>query len=279
MTQFDQIIKALDSRPSWMNPEHISYITVMGSRAYGAHNANSDMDFYGFCVPPVEIVFPHVIGKVEGFGRNVQRFEQYDPQHVNSELGEFDIAIYNIVKYFQLVMDGNPNMVDSLFTYDEDVIYVDEIGQLVRDNRKVFLSQKMYHTFKGMLWSHMSRLNSGHVKDGRKALAEKFGYDTKDAYHSLRMAIEMSQVLFQGDLDLKRNSDLLKSVRAGEKSLEQVTSMVNDIMERTEKDRELYSVVPYVPEEAKIHKLLLNCLEIRFGSLKKYGIAFSGNMI
>jgi len=35
----------------------IQYEVVMGSLAYGVSNDNSDMDVYGFSIPPKEIIF------------------------------------------------------------------------------------------------------------------------------------------------------------------------------------------------------------------------------
>ena len=35
----------------------IQYEVVMGSLAYGVSNDNSDMDIYGFSIPPKEIIF------------------------------------------------------------------------------------------------------------------------------------------------------------------------------------------------------------------------------
>ena len=36
----------------------IQYEIVMGSIAYGVSNDNSDMDVYGFSIPPKEVIFP-----------------------------------------------------------------------------------------------------------------------------------------------------------------------------------------------------------------------------
>ena len=38
---------------------NIHYEVMMGSVAYGVSNDMSDVDIYGFCVPPEEIVFPY----------------------------------------------------------------------------------------------------------------------------------------------------------------------------------------------------------------------------
>ena len=50
------------NKPKWMSG--YSYLTIMGSRAYGSATEDSDYDFYGFVVPPKEIVFPYLAGDI-----------------------------------------------------------------------------------------------------------------------------------------------------------------------------------------------------------------------
>ena len=61
-------------KPKFFETVEYSYLTMMGSRAYGTENEDSDYDFYGFIVPPVEIVFPHRAGYIQGFGRTYTPF-------------------------------------------------------------------------------------------------------------------------------------------------------------------------------------------------------------
>ena len=65
-------------------PSHIKntiqYEALMGSVAYGVSSDTSDMDIYGFSIPPKNIVFPHLDGEIFGFGRQHKRFEQWQ-QH------------------------------------------------------------------------------------------------------------------------------------------------------------------------------------------------------
>ena len=260
-------------KPKFFEYLEPSYITLMGSRAYGTYSELSDYDFYGFIVPPVEVVFPHLIGHINGFGRKHTPFEQYQIQHAqHPEFGEVDVTIYNIVKYFQLVMDGNPNMVDSLFTLNESVVRCDVVGEMVRENRRTFLSELMYHRHKGMAWSHASRLKSGSAKEGRKPNVEKYGYDVKDAYHSIRILLQIKEILLTGDLDLQGNAEYLKTIRNGCYSLEYVLAEFDEYIRQIDEIVETgLSVVPYSPDEIAITELLLDCLEESYGSLSKFG--------
>ena len=137
-------VRDLIHPPKWL-PDNVAYITDMGSVAYGVATELSDHDIYGFCIPPKEDVFPHLRGEIPGFGRQINRFEQWQEHHIDYKDKEYDFTVYSIVKYFQLCMENNPNMIDSLFTSNDCVRHITQVGQLVRDNRKLFLHKGSWH--------------------------------------------------------------------------------------------------------------------------------------
>lgn len=246
------------------------YETIMGSVAYGVSNDTSDMDVYGFCIPPKEDVFPHLRGEIMGFGRQIQRFEQYQEHHIKdpSSQKEYDLTIYSIVKYFQLVMENNPNMIDSIFTPRRCVLHSTKVAEMVRDARKSFLHKGAWHKFKGYAYAQMSKIkNKTNSSNERRAeWIEKYGYDVKFAYHVVRLLDEVEQILVEGDLDLERNREQLKSIRRGEWKLEDIEAHFQA------KEKELESVylsskLPHSPDEDAIKALLMNCLEEHYGSL------------
>src|SRR3989304_8179191 len=68
--------------PSWL-PTNVSYETIMGSMAYGVSSDASDMDVYGFCIPKKDMIFPHLSGHINGFGKKPQGFDQWQEHHIN----------------------------------------------------------------------------------------------------------------------------------------------------------------------------------------------------
>jgi hypothetical protein len=60
----------------------IQYEVIMGSVAYGVSNDSSDMDVYGFAIPPKEFVFPQLRGEIPGFDDFSLKFEQYQQHHI-----------------------------------------------------------------------------------------------------------------------------------------------------------------------------------------------------
>lgn len=255
--------------PKWL-PDNTHYLTVMGSTAYAVSNDMSDMDIYGFAIPPKEQVFPHLAGHIQGFGRQVQNFEQWQQHHIKTDDGkEYDFAINSIVKYFQLCMDNNPNMVDSLFTPVRCVLHTTQIGEMVREKRRMFLHKGSFHKFKGYAYGQLQKVKNKQKSDNpkRQASIDLCGFDAKAGYHVVRLALECEQILSEGDLDLERNREQLKAIRRGDWSMERLIKFFED------KERHLESLaaetkLPKYPDEDAIRTLLLNCLEAHYGSLQ-----------
>ena len=147
-------------KPPKFMPDNMHYEAMTGSIAYGCSSDVSDMDIVGFCIPPKEDVFPHLKGEIPGFGRQIQRFEQFQKHHVQHNKREYDFTIYSIVKFFQLCMENNPNMIDVLFVPRRCVLYSSRIGEIVRENRKLFLHKGSYHKFKGYAYSQLHKMTN-----------------------------------------------------------------------------------------------------------------------
>jgi hypothetical protein len=251
------------------------YETVMGSVAFGVSTDISDFDTIAFCIPPKDIVFPHLAGCIEGFGRQNQRFSCYQKHHVfvEDELGgkgrTYDFNVYNIVHYFHLCMENNPNMIASLFTPQDCVLHSTKVANMVRDARRMFLHKGAWHRFKGYAYNQLHKMRTKKPEPGSKRaiIVEQFGYDVKFAYHVVRLLDEVEQILEKGDLDIRRNRAQLKAIRRGE--------VPEDDIHKWAAEKELYlerlyreSKLPHGPNETVIKRLLLECLEEHWGSIE-----------
>ncbi len=264
--------KGLISPPGFV-PDNTHYLTLIGSMAYGVSTDTSDMDYIGFCIPPKNVVFPHLNGEIPGFGRQKKRFDQYQQHHISDPSAhggkgmEYDITVYSIIQYFDLVMQNNPNMLDSLFAPADCVHHITRIGTMVRNSRKIFLHKGCFHKMRGYSFSQLSKMK-GKTKDSKRYwMVEKYGYDIKFAYHVVRLCLEAEQILETGDLDIRRDSELIKSIRRGEWTEEQVRKFFTDSEESMRKLYDESTAVPHSPNEDAIKELLLNCLEEHYGSL------------
>lgn len=266
------IVQKLEKQKLIKPPKFVSnsiqYEVMMGSIAYGVSNDSSDVDLYGFCIPSKEEIFPHLKGEILGFGRQIQRFEQFQQHHIKTLDGEkeYDVVVYNIVKYFQLVMECNPNMIDSLFVPERCVLFSTKIANHIRDSRKLFLSKKAWHTFKGYAYQQLHKMDNKNPIGKRKETVDTYGYDLKFGYHIVRLLNEIEQILTEGDLDLERNREQLKSIRRGEWQQEEIR---NYFFSKEKELEKLYteSKLQHSPNEELIKKLLIECLEEYYGSL------------
>ena len=209
------------------------YETMMGSTVYGANvSPSADLDLYAFCLPPVQYVNPAAVGLVSGFDE-LPVFEQYQVQHVMvSGVGEVDLTVYNVVKYFKLCRDGNPNMLDSVFTKDKHVTYCSPKGKLVRDNRDLFLSKGSVTKTLGFASGELAAVkrSCNGKTTNRPKLVELYGYDTKSAYHVLRLLLQAKQLCETGTLELDRNGKYLQEVRQGKYILPEFLDLSQDLM-------------------------------------------------
>ncbi|MCK9441699.1 MAG: nucleotidyltransferase domain-containing protein [Methanothrix sp.] len=250
--------------------DNVHYLTIMGSNAYGVSSDSSDEDIYGFCIPKKDMIFPHLKGEIVGFGRQEEKFEVWQQHHIKDKETnkQYDFQIFSIIKYFQLCMGCNPNMIDSLFTPRRCIIHTTQVGELVRENRYMFLHKGAFHRFKGYAYSQMHKMDIKKPEGKRKEMVDEFGYDLKFAYHVVRLLNECQMILDECDLDLERNREELKSIRRGEWTLDQIKdyfTMKEKILEKSYSESKL----PYFPDENAIKVLLLRCLEQHFGSLDK----------
>ena len=253
--------------PKWLL-DNVCYEGIQGSTVYGCSTDDSDFDIVGFCIPPKDLVFPHLAGCIKGFGRQQKDFVCYQQHHIITEKHKYDLNIYNIVHFFHLCMENNPNMLTALFLPQDCILFSTQVYEYIRDHRKLFLHKGAWHRFKGYAYSQMHKIGDKNPEPGTKraALIEKFGYDVKYAYHLVRLLDELEQILTLGDIDLRRNSEQLKAIRRGEWS----EDYLKEWFAKREHDLEiLYQkcTLPWGPNEEAIKNVLLTCLEMHYGNL------------
>lgn len=262
--------RGLINPPPWMT-SNMCFEGMTGSVSYGCNESNtSDIDMVGFCIPPKYVIFPHTAGFVLGFGDQPPAFNQFQAHHVeDKEKGRnYDVTIYGIVKFFELCRQNNPNMVDSLFVPTRCITFHSEVYTRVRECRRWFLHKGCWHKFRGYAHQQMAKLTRGAQKANpkRQEAIEKFGFDTKFAYHIVRLVLECEQILTTGDLILDRDREVYKSIRRGEWTIDRIKNWYDEKEIHLEN---LYhsSKLQSHPDNEKLKTLLIECLEIHYGSL------------
>jgi len=244
----------------------LQFECVMGSRSYGTSNESSDWDMVGWCIPPEPYLYPGLHGEIVGFGTQLPRFEQYQQQKVFIGDVEHDITIYGIAKYMNLCMQNNPNIIETLFSTDEKTNFETEIAKTLRANVHLFVHKGAWHRFKGYAYSQLDKMDKMDPKAGskRKALVEKYGFDTKFGAHVVRLLFEIEELLNTGRITLDRNAKVISEVRHGEWSVDRIRKHFHA------KEIELQGLyettdLQWGPDEKGIKQLLIDILEQHYG--------------
>ena len=253
--------------PRWL-PDNTVYLTIMGSMAYGVSSDNSDMDIYGVAMPPKETIFPHLAGHIDGFGPRPQGFDVWQQHHLEHGNQSYDFQIYSIVKFFHLLAENNPNMIDSIYTPRRCILHTTSVGELIRENRSKFIHRGAISKFKGYAYQQMHKIRTKQNASNEKRAADikEFGFDLKFAYHVVRLVQECEQLLLTGDLDLEKDREVLKAIRRGEWELERLEQWFKLAETRLDALKET-SKLPEKPDYKVLRELLHNCLEAHYGNL------------
>jgi len=118
-----------------------------GSHAYGTSLPTSDIDFRGiFCADPVNLLTPWY--KVE---------EITIPPNI-----EEDTKFYELSNFMKLLTDMNPNIIESLWVSEQDIIFQSAAYEYLRSQRQELLSSKVAFTFSGYAISQLKRIKGHH---------------------------------------------------------------------------------------------------------------------
>ena len=117
---------------------------MAGSHAYGTSTAHSDVDKRGIFIAPPEYTL--------GCLKTVEQVQ------VPGE----DTVIYELAKFIKLAVDSNPNIIELLFTGEENILFMDPAFAKLREHRHLFLSKKAKFTFSGYAMAQMKRIKGHH---------------------------------------------------------------------------------------------------------------------
>lgn len=125
-------------------------LTLGGSHAYGMNIEGSDLDLRGGSLNSKNEI---LLG---------QDFEQVIDRGT-------DTTIYSFNKLIKLLSSCNPNVIELLGCKKEHYIILDDVGKLLLENRRMFLSKECIHTFGGYANSQLRRLENKSSREVSKA--------------------------------------------------------------------------------------------------------------
>ena len=238
---------AFDESTGFSLDTHSIMLCRRGSQTHGTDNEQSDEDYFGVVVPPT---------------RRLIGLSQFDNWKYPEEK-ELDVNIFSFRKYVGLLIKNNPTVLETLWLRRIDYCNsgTKHAFRVLMQNRDMFSSLRAYHAFSGYAYDQLRRMEQGatNARMGakRKAIVAKYGYDTKNASHLLRLYRMGIEFVETGELTVYRpdRAELL-AVKNGEWSLEDVKTEAEILHERM-RDAKETSPLPKEPDTAAIEKLLV----------------------
>lgn len=126
--------------------KHVILLGLAGSYSYGTNIEGSDIDVRGITLNQKS----DLIG--------LTQFEQYVDEHT-------DTIIYAFNKLVPLLLSCNPNSIELLGMKPEHYLYLNDIGQMLLDNKKLFLSRRAIHSFGGYADAQLRRIQNALARD------------------------------------------------------------------------------------------------------------------
>ena len=176
--------------PAFDLESFIIYRCVVGSRAYGLDNDESDTDRRGIYLAPADLQWSLFGGP-----------EQFEDNAAQS-------CFWELQKFLTMALKANPNILECL--YSPMVEKVTSLGKELLAVREHFLSQMIFQTFNGYAMSQFKKIeqdirNQGEVR-------------WKHAMHLLRLLLTGAATLRDGRVPVRveAHRDRLLAVKRGE---------------------------------------------------------------
>ena len=126
--------------------KHVILLGLAGSYSYGTNIETSDIDLRGITLNQKS----DLIG--------LTQFEQYVDENTDS-------VIYAFNKIITLLLNCNPNTIELLGLNSEHYLYLNDIGRMLLENRKLFLSKRAINSFGGYADAQLRRLQNALARD------------------------------------------------------------------------------------------------------------------
>lgn len=210
--------------------EYVIYRCVVGSRAFGLDNENSDTDFRGIYLPPANLQWS-LYGIPE-------QLENHDSQECYWELQKFIV----------LALKANPNILECLYT--PLIEKTTPIADKLLANKEIFLSQLVYQTYNGYVMSQFKKMEQDLRNKGKIKL--------KHAMHLIRLLLSGITVLKEGFVPVKISDyrEELLAIRNGDMAWEEVNKWRLDL-HKVFDDSLSNTLLPERPDYEKANKLLI----------------------
>lgn len=235
--------------------QSLVYACYVGSKAHNTHNPDAassidDTDILAVVVPPRERVY------------GLHRWEK--PYQI--QIDNWDVIVHPLPKFTSLCLKGNPNVVTSLWTLNQQQLYIADCFQPFITKRDIFSSRKVASAFMGYANDQLKKMTQhqlyqGYMGERRKELVREFGYDPKNAAHLIRLLRMCGEYVRTCQIQVWRDTDgpELRDIKLGKWSLQNVQDHANELMAKLRVDLAV-TALPDEPNERVAECMMLSAL-------------------
>lgn len=230
------LLNFVRSRLAEINSE-LFLLVRTGSYSYGIANANSDEDYIGVYIGPRD----HYLGLTK------------IKDTITIKDKKLDITLYEIKKFFYLLIKGSPNIFPILYTPKKFIKYSSWQCRSLFDEKDLFSSKQIVYSFYHFARNEFKKLCS---------LDNNLKYN-KSASHVIRLLRMVSEFIKIGSIQIDRtliDAIELKNIREGNLDRDYLEKLCLDLIKNTEiliKENSL----PDMPEVDIINNILIDILE------------------
>ncbi len=210
--------------------DHVIYRCVVGSRAYGLDDEQSDTDRRGVYLPPGNLHWS-LYGVPE--------------QLENTETEE---VYWELQKFLTMALKSNPNVLECLYT--PLVEHADAFAREMLAMRESFLSTMVYQTYNGYVMSQFKKLQAD--------LRNKGQVKWKHVMHLIRLLLAGITTLREGRVPVHvgENRDKLRAIKQGLIPFEEIERWRLDLHRQFE-DAAATTRLPERPDYRRANDLLI----------------------
>lgn len=194
------------------------YVAEVGSTIYGTGVGEDDLDV-------TAVRFEGWREFVNGPLSRQSMMVRSKPDQAPSEPGDIDINLYTLRKFAMLAAKGNPSILTAL--YSPNSLAEIDFSPL----RKYIRSLSAGRAYHGYLTSQKTKLLK-RTYPSRQALIDEHGFDTKSAYHAVRLGMQGHQYMRDGELEIPftgAEAKFLLDIRKGRFHLDEVLDFIDDV--------------------------------------------------
>lgn len=163
-----------DDKVDSFNGRMVVVKALVGSHNYNLNTAQSDRDYKLFVEPTFDDLY---------FGSHFA---------TGAQSVTVDYTVHDIRGLSDLLWKANINFIEILFSID---LYYHAGLAWIFNNRDALASMNLPKLYNSSMGMHFNKFNNIHKGTGTtSALVEKFGYDTKQATHALRLLYVIERI-------------------------------------------------------------------------------------